>query len=74
MEGSRTGVINRGENTGLGCVFHAGKYENVVELWKIYNQGRERIGFGKIILTVREPFSVSKTEAQRCVQWRWTDG
>lgn len=69
MEGSRIGVIRRGENAGLGHVCHPRKYKNLVDLWKGYNRGRERIRFGKIILMVR-----ARPEVQRCVQWRWTEG
>lgn len=56
MEGSRIGVISRGENAGLGHVCHPRKYKNLVELWKGYNRGRERIRFGKIILMFRGQF------------------
>lgn len=50
--GDESGVISRGETKGLLC--HAKKHENLAELWKEHKLWRERVRFGKIILTVPE--------------------
>lgn len=50
--GDESGVISRGENKGLLC--YAKKHKNLAELWKEYKLRRERVRFGKIILTVPE--------------------
>lgn len=69
VEGSGTGVISRGENADWPCFLESRKtwwnYGKVkIEAERKKNRGRERIRFGKIILTVREQFWASKTRGR----------